>query len=240
MDANWIKIIEVYGRKEGFTREAFLAYQSGPHMKNAGKVPEFCGRIRNSYQGTVILPEAYPEIAAVNQLPDTDRKDSVVEIYFDSPEEAFAAFHEPRYLEIVRADEEYFSDAKNGWSVMANEHILHEDETEGHFLMYLFWKWDASNTSLQNAWSKDKQDITGLGKMLNTVMISENIRIPDKALDNGRDYDLVLKLAFTSEDDLLEAVRSRKLHSYLMDRAYIDRDTLITYCAEEKRAVPIS
>ncbi len=237
MRTNWIKVIEVYGRKEGFTREEFLAYQCGPHMLAAGKVPEFCGRIRNSYQSTIILPEESAEIASVNNLPDTDCKDSVVEIYFDSADEAYAAFHEPRYLEIVRPDEEYFSDTKNGWSVMVNETILYTGEEESRYLLFLFCKWD---NSAAKTWEADRPDLVLLGKTMHAELISENTRIPDKALENGCEYDLILKLAFPSETDLMESVRSRKLHSYLSERDYIDSKSLITYCAVEKRSVPIT
>ena len=237
MNADWIKIIEVYGRKEGFTREEFLAYQSGPHMEKAGMVPEFCGRIRNSYQSTILLPEEYHEIAEVNQLPDTDRKDSVVEIYFDSAKEAYAAFHEPRYLEIVRPDEEYFSDTKSGWSVMVKEYLLYEGNEEGGYLMFLFGKWEDGT---ENIWAADREEMTALGKSEQACSISENIRIPDKSLENGRDYDFVLKLSFETQEILLEAVRSRKVFEYLESKKYINSESMITYCAVKKRSVPIS
>lgn len=54
-------------------------------------------------------------------------KDSVVEIFFDDPDAALTAFHEPNYMIYVRPDEEYFSDTASGWSIMVHEHILYEE-----------------------------------------------------------------------------------------------------------------
>ena len=93
-----IKVIEVYGRKEGFSRKEFLDYQKGPHMKAAGKAPEFAGRIRGSYQNTMILPEDLFLVEGLYKNADAKGKDSVVEIFFDDCEAALAAFQEPNYL----------------------------------------------------------------------------------------------------------------------------------------------
>lgn len=78
MCQTWVKLISVYGRKEGFSREEFFIHQAGPHMRKAGQVPEFCGRIKDSYQSGIIQPEEWPVLASISNLPRTDQKDSIV------------------------------------------------------------------------------------------------------------------------------------------------------------------
>ena len=233
MCQTWVKLISVYGRKEGFSREEFFIYQAGPHMRKAGQVPEFCGRIKDSYQSGIIQPEEWPVLASISNLPRTDQKDSIVEIFFESAESAYAAFHEPNYLKIIRPDEEYFSDTRNGWSVLTRETVLREG-SKAAYQMILFFHW---KKDVENAWETDRPRLLSQMEDLGLKRATESVRIADMQMENSRDYDLVLKLGFEQEEALLHVAETRLVHSYLWSLPYIAED-MITYCTLERRNTP--
>ena len=230
-----IKVIEVYGRKEGFSRKEFLDYQKGPHMKAAGKAPEFAGRIRGSFQNTMILPEDLPVVEGLYKSADAKGKDSVVEIFFDNCEAALAAFQEPNYLKYVRPDEEYFSDANHGWSVMSREEILYEKaDVSGYKKYFIFFNTD--DEALE-CWDHKKTEFIELAKEVGSIKIAENSR-EELQLENAGNYQKVIELWLENDAQIETLVTSKKLEAYLETACGINNESIITLCANENYVVP--
>jgi len=97
-----VKLVICATRKEGFTFEEFDRYWRDKHGPLVRSVPEFTRHVRKYVQCHVVK-SAVPFGIAANY-------DGVAELWFDTIEEATAAFREPKYLEIIRPDELTFVD----------------------------------------------------------------------------------------------------------------------------------
>jgi len=108
-----VKLIICASRKPGITREEFSAYWREKHGPLVKSVTEFARHVRKYVQCHL----------AENSVPFgiPGQYDGVAELWFDSVEEAHAAFREPKYLEIIRADELKFVDPRQCISFVTEE-----------------------------------------------------------------------------------------------------------------------
>jgi uncharacterized protein (TIGR02118 family) len=108
-----IKLIICAKRKAGLTFEEFDRYWRERHGPLVRSVPEFARHVRK-YVQCHLLKGAVPF-----GIPGD--YDGVAELWFDSVEDAAAAFREPKYLEIIRADEIKFVDGSRCISFATEE-----------------------------------------------------------------------------------------------------------------------
>lgn len=213
-----VKAIEVYGRKEGFTREAFLAYQTKDHMKAVGSVPEFSrwsrGATRNTiytWEDGLALPKGHPTCLW--------GKDSVVELWFEEPGAAMAAFREPRYLEIVRPDEAAFSDVAGGWSLLCEERLILEVAGyDGREKVFLFLR-RRDPATFDDTWGKHRGYFMSAIQNLDIGRIAENTSIPDAKLDNAGVFDFALELWCGDVQAAIEAAGGSGMNAILAGEA---------------------
>lgn len=92
-----IKLIICASRKDGISREQFNAYWRDHHGPLVKGVTEFARHVRKYVQCHLV------EDSVPFGIPSP--YDGVAELWFDSVEAASNAFKEPKYLEIIRADE---------------------------------------------------------------------------------------------------------------------------------------
>lgn len=212
------KVIEVYGRKQGFTREAFLAYQTGEHMKAAGSVPEFSGRIRSAVKNTIYVEE--DALALPKSHPACIRgKDSVVELWFDDPASAVAAFREPRYLEVVRPDEAAFSEVDEGWSLLCRERVLIEEVCfAGREKVFLFLR-RRDAASFEKAWEEYWPVFLDAVWGGGTGRIAENTGVPGAGLDNAGAFDFALELWFDDVETAIATAAGEGVQALLSGQA---------------------
>src|SRR3546814_5431273 len=112
-----ITMIVFVARKAGLTPEQFSDYWLNRHAPLVKSVPEFMRYVRKYVQHHA-APGAPEAGSPFGDIPDYD---GVGEIWFDSRESMQAAFEEPRYLEIIRPDEEKFIDATRCLSFIRSE-----------------------------------------------------------------------------------------------------------------------
>lgn len=115
-----ITMIVFVTRKTGLSYEEFSDYWLNRHAALVKGVPEFMRHIRRYVQHH----RAPGETEAGSLFGDHPDYDGVGEIWFDSREAMTAAFAEPRYLEIIRPDEEKFFDASRCLSFIGAGHIM--------------------------------------------------------------------------------------------------------------------
>ena len=108
-----IKLIICATRKAGLSFEEFDTYWRDRHGPLVKSVHEFARHVRK-YVQCHRTSNRTPFGAAGNY-------DGVAELWFDSAEDAAKAFAEPRYLEIIRADELKFVDPHRCISFMTEE-----------------------------------------------------------------------------------------------------------------------
>jgi uncharacterized protein (TIGR02118 family) len=108
-----IKYIICATRKAGMTHEAFSAYWRHHHGPLVKSVPEFTRYVRKYVQ-------CHPVGGAV-PLGAAGAYDGIAELWFDSVEDLVKAFHEPRYLEVIRPDELKFVDLSKCISFITEE-----------------------------------------------------------------------------------------------------------------------
>lgn len=191
--AEMTKVMEVYGRNKGFTREAFLVYQTGKHMEAAGSVPEFSGRIRGATRNTIYVEEDHLPLPAGHPAC-TAGKDSVVELWFDDPTSAVSAFREPRYLEIVRPDEAAFSDVSEGWSLLCREKIVMEKTGfEGREKIFLFLR-RRDPVVFKHEWEMHRPRFLDAVQSAGVGRVAENTAVQGAFLDNAGAFDFALEL----------------------------------------------
>lgn len=90
------------GRKPGMTHEEFDRYWRESHGPLVRSVSEFIRHVHKYVQCHIVSNSA--------PLGASSPYDGVAELWFDSLDELHQAFNEPRYLEIIRADELKFVD----------------------------------------------------------------------------------------------------------------------------------
>ena len=108
-----IKLIICATRKAGISPKEFDTYWRDKHGPLIKSVPEFARHIRKYVQCHRVENTVPFGIAG--------SYDGVAELWFDSVEEAAIAFKEPRYLEIIRADELKFADPDRCISFVTEE-----------------------------------------------------------------------------------------------------------------------
>tara|TARA_R110002096_G_scaffold53317_4_gene138616 strand:- start:2862 stop:3308 length:447 start_codon:yes stop_codon:yes gene_type:complete len=108
-------------RKTGLTRAEFTRYWQDHHAPLILETPEFMRYVRKYVQYHFAPGEA----AAGSLFGDiANDYDGVGAIWFDSRESMNAALNEPRYLEVMRPDEEKFIDLAGCLSFLAEEHVV--------------------------------------------------------------------------------------------------------------------
>jgi uncharacterized protein (TIGR02118 family) len=108
-----VKYIICATRKSGLSREEFNAYWRNHHGPLVRSVPEFTRHVRKYVQCHLVVGEV--------PLGTAGSHDGVAELWFDSVEDLVKAFNEPRYLEIIRPDEQKFVEAAKCISFIAEE-----------------------------------------------------------------------------------------------------------------------
>jgi len=112
-----VKLIACAKRKPGITHEEFGRYWRENHGPLVKSVPEFIRHVRKYVQCHIVSNSA--------PLGASSDYDGVAELWFDSLDELNKAFNEPRYLEIIRADELKFADLANCVSFVTEEVPIH-------------------------------------------------------------------------------------------------------------------
>ncbi len=108
-----VKYIICAKRKAGMSWGEFDAYWKNHHGNVVKSVPEFIRHVRK-YVQCHLVPGAAP-------LGSAGDYDGIAELWFDSVAELEKAFSEPRYLEIIRADELKFADLEKSISFITEE-----------------------------------------------------------------------------------------------------------------------
>jgi uncharacterized protein (TIGR02118 family) len=112
-----VKLIVCAKRKLGTSHEEFARYWRENHGPLVISVPEFIRHVRRYVQCHIVSNSA--------PLGASSDYDGVAELWFDSVDELDEAFNEPRYLEIIRADELKFADLVNCVSLVTEEVPIH-------------------------------------------------------------------------------------------------------------------
>jgi uncharacterized protein (TIGR02118 family) len=108
-----VKYIICATRKAGLSREEFSAYWRNQHGPLVRSVPEFSRHVRKYVQCHLV--------EGVVPLGTAGSHDGVAGLWFDSVEDLIRAFNEPRYLEVIRPDEQKFVDAAKCTSFITEE-----------------------------------------------------------------------------------------------------------------------
>lgn len=99
-----IKLVVLVKRKQGMSFEEFDRYWNENHGKVVLSVPEFVRHLRRYVQSHV-------KTDAQSVFPSgTCPFDGYAELWFDDVEAMNRAFSEPRYMEVIRPDEQKFID----------------------------------------------------------------------------------------------------------------------------------
>jgi uncharacterized protein (TIGR02118 family) len=108
-----VKLIICASRRPDITREQFDKYWREQHGPLVRSVTEFSRHVRKYVQCHLA------ESSVPFGIPGT--YDGVAELWFDSVDAAARAFREPKYLEIIRADELKFVDPQRCISFVTEE-----------------------------------------------------------------------------------------------------------------------
>lgn len=108
-----VKLIICATRRSDITHEEFDSYWRERHAPLLKSVAEFARYVRKYVQCHLV--KGTPPFGIAGSY------DGVAELWFDSAEDAARAFSEPRYLEIIRADELKFVDPGRCISFMTEE-----------------------------------------------------------------------------------------------------------------------
>jgi uncharacterized protein (TIGR02118 family) len=108
-----IKLIICATRKAELTHEQFDAYWRDKHGPLVKSVADFARHVRKYVQCHVAA--GAPPFGIAGEY------DGIAELWFDSLDDARRAFSEPKYLEIIRADELKFVDPRKCISFVTEE-----------------------------------------------------------------------------------------------------------------------
>ncbi|MFT5415307.1 MAG: hypothetical protein ACI915_001622 [Gammaproteobacteria bacterium] len=111
-----IKLAVLLKRKKGMSFEDFDRYWDGPHSELVVGMSEFTRHVRRYSQSHIIDPTYGGEGMAWTRA----NFDGIAEVWFDKLSDMVAAFNEPRFAEIVGADDTNFIDP-DGVSIMVTE-----------------------------------------------------------------------------------------------------------------------
>lgn len=103
-----VKMVACLRRKPDMSADEFHRYWRDVHGPLVKSVPEFKRHLRKYVQGHSVSPSVpgFPPATSPSY-------DGVAELWFDSVEAIGKAFAEPRYLEVIRPDEQKFLDLPN-------------------------------------------------------------------------------------------------------------------------------
>ena len=108
-----VKLIICATRRADISREEFDSYWRDKHGPLVRSVAEFARHVRKYVQCHLA--------DSVTPFGVAGAYDGIAELWFDSVEEARTAFNEPKYLEIIRADELKFVDPRKCISFVTEE-----------------------------------------------------------------------------------------------------------------------
>ncbi len=100
-----VKLMACLRRKPGMSEEAFHRYWKDTHGPLVKSVTGFSRHLRRYVQFHTVQ-----DLAALFPPQTTPPYDGIAELWFESVEQMQAAFTEPRYLEVIRPDEQRFLD----------------------------------------------------------------------------------------------------------------------------------
>lgn len=119
-----INLIIAARRRSDITRDEFIRYWKEDHAPLVLSVLEFSRHLRRYVQHPVAAdPDGHAAVLGI--MPDYD---GIGELWFDDHASMVAAFNEPRYLEIIRPDEEKFLDRDNSLSFVTETLVQKELE----------------------------------------------------------------------------------------------------------------
>jgi uncharacterized protein (TIGR02118 family) len=116
-----VKLVGCLRRKPGMSAVEFQRYWKDVHGPLVKSVPEFFRYVRKYVQGHT-ASEPVPGFPA----PASPPFDGIAELWFDSVADVGRAFTEPRYVEIIRPDEQKFLDLPNCSICVVEEVAIHE------------------------------------------------------------------------------------------------------------------
>ncbi len=116
-----VKLIGCLKRKPGMTSEEFHRYWKETHGPLVQNVPEFWQYIRKYVQSHTLEGQV-PGLSGFETSYD-----GFVELWFNSLDDVGRAFTAPRYLEIIRPDEEQFLDLPNCKGAVVEEVLIHAE-----------------------------------------------------------------------------------------------------------------
>lgn len=118
------KLLGLLKRAPNLTRKEFLTYWRERNAALVRTVPEFWDRVRG-YSQHYVIPEASKGMAAGEEDSQASGFDGIAELRFDSLADLVAAFTAPRYLEIIRPDENSFI-GRGSASFVAREEFIYD------------------------------------------------------------------------------------------------------------------
>jgi uncharacterized protein (TIGR02118 family) len=101
-----IKLAVLLKRKRGMSFEDFDTYWDGPHGDLVVGIPEFMRHVRRYTQSHIVDPDYAGEGMAWKRADF----DGIAEVWFDDIKVMTKAFNEPRFVELVGADDANFID----------------------------------------------------------------------------------------------------------------------------------
>ena len=111
-----VKLMACLRRKAGMSAVAFHHYWKETHGPLVKSVTEFSRYIRRYTQSHTM-----EDPASFFPPHSTPAYDGIAELWFESTEEMQKAFSEPRYLEIIRPDEQKFIDLSHSVFFIVDE-----------------------------------------------------------------------------------------------------------------------
>ena len=117
-----IALIVAARKRPDLTREEFVSHWTEKHAPLVLSVPEFARHLKRY----VLHPFAEDPDGHGLVLGAMPEYDGVGELWFDDHASMVAAFNEPKYLEIIRVDEDRFLDRDNCLSFVTQPLIQKE------------------------------------------------------------------------------------------------------------------
>lgn len=115
-----VELVVCLRRKKGMSKEDFHRYWREVHGPLVKGVADFVRHVRKYVQHHTVAG-GIPGFPASAEEPF----DGIAELWFDDADAAGRAFSEPRYLEIIRPDEQKFLDLSECRIFLAEEVHMH-------------------------------------------------------------------------------------------------------------------